>query len=197
MLEQGGKTKMGGIDFENVSFDMLIVNDENLEEHLTKQPAAIAYFGFLYKQAERNYDDIKKVYELRWKEMYSQCASELATSTEKKKSTINDIEALVYGKHKTELEQLNSRIMERRAEKDNLEVFYDAWKQKGFIITSRVQMALTGFMQKDTGGQSNDNVSKDDVSKPDVFKKDTSEDSASLLRDYRQKCKLEQEEKKK
>lgn len=172
VLEQGAKIKLGGIDFENVNMEMLIVTDENLEEHLVKQPAAIAYFGSLLKEAEILYDDAKKKNELRWKEMYSECANEL--SIEKKKATINDIEALVYGKYKKELEELNTNLIERRREKDNMEVFYDAWKQKGFILSSYVQIALTNLMSKDK--VQDDSSVEDDMSKLNEFRKKLKKD---------------------
>ena len=127
--------------------DMLRITTDDLEEHLAMQPAAIAYYGHLYKKAERDYADLKKVYEIRWKEMYADCARALSANA--KKTTINDVESAIYAKYKAEIDALNARLSNQKAVLDNLEVFYDGWKQKGFIMNSYAQLVIAGYIVKD------------------------------------------------
>lgn len=146
-FEADGRFKLNGTTFEEATMDMLVLNSDNLEEHLMMQPAAIAYYGHMYKTAEQNYEDLKQVFELRWKEMYAECARTLSNNA--KKTTINDVESLIHSTYKTEIEELNGRIRTAKRILDMTSQYYDAWKQKGFMIKSYADLIMTGYIAKD------------------------------------------------
>ena len=65
VIKKAESYSMGEWDFENPSVEMLEVNENNYLDSLSKQPVALAYFGTLYKEAQRELEDaiIKKITE--------------------------------------------------------------------------------------------------------------------------------------
>lgn len=146
VFSKAGKIKLKEFDFENFDMEMLIIDAENLEEHISKQSAAVAYYGALYKQAVRNYEDAKKAWEYREKVMYAE-SSDL--SKYDKKPTRNDIEAQVVIDHEDEIKEWQDKINNLKAQRDNLEVFWEGWKQKSFAINNFVDVYLSEKKTKD------------------------------------------------
>ena len=88
VFDKAGKIKFKEFNFENFDMEMLIIDADNLDEHISKQSAAVAYYGSLYKRAVRNYEDAKKAWEYREKVMYAESSD---VSKYDKKPTRNDI----------------------------------------------------------------------------------------------------------
>ena len=160
-FEKAGKIRLKEFDFENFDMDMLVLDAENLEEHISKQSAAVAYYGALYKQAVRNYEDAKKAWEYREKVMYAESSD---ASKYDKKPTRNDIEAQVVIDHKDEIDEWQEKLKALKAQRDNLEVFWEGWKQKSFAINNFVDVYLSEKKTKD------DVMERDEDEKPDERK---------------------------
>ena len=156
-FERAGKIKLKHFDFDEFDMDMLVLDAENIEEHISKQSAAVAYYGALYKQAVRNYEDVKKAWEYREKVMYAESSD---AGKYNKKPTRNDIEAQVVIDHEVEIEEWQDRMRKLKAQRDNLEVFWEGWKQKSFAINNFVDIYLSEKKIKDDV-MDDDKASKD------------------------------------
>jgi len=160
-FERAGKIKLKELDFENFDIEMLVLDSANIEEHISKQSAAVAYYGSLFKQAVRNYEDTKKSWEYREKVMYAESSD---ITKYDKKPTRNDIEAQVVIDHQVEIEEWQDKIKNLKAQRDNLEVFWEGWKQKSFAINNFVDVYLSEKKTKD------DVMERDSDEKPDERK---------------------------
>lgn len=143
-IKKAESMSMGEWDFENPSIEMLEVNENNYLESLSKQPAALAYFGTLYKEAQRELEDIELYYKNRYNEMYGECSDII--SKQKIKSTQRDVDALVRTKYTSELEELEKQIRVKKKNKDVYEMFYEGWKAKSFALGSFTNLVTTGFV---------------------------------------------------
>ena len=148
LMSQASKTSIGAWNFEDPDMSILTVTEENFEEHLVKQPAAIAYFGFLMKEAAREYEQLNKAFEYRYSEMYGDCANVLSKG--KDKMTIKSVEAMILSKYQTELEDWNKRLAVKREKKDNFEIFYESWKQKGYTLNNFKDLVVAGLISLPT-----------------------------------------------
>ena len=143
-IKKAESMSMGEWDFENPSIEMLEVNENNYLESLSKQPAALAYFGTLYKEAQRELEDLELYYKNRYNEMYGECSDII--SKQKIKSTQRDDDALVRTKYTSELEELEKQIRVKKKNKDVYEMFYEGWKAKSFALGSFTNLVTTGFV---------------------------------------------------
>jgi len=146
---KAGSFKLKNVTFEEVDMEMLVLDIEHLEDHIRMQPAAIAYYGALYKEACRRYDDVKKSWEYRWKELYSNAGAGYTG----KKPTINDIEAKANADNETEVKEWQEKLLDLKKRVDMLEVFWEGWKQKSFAINNFVSIAMTDLVQKTSFGE--------------------------------------------
>ena len=123
-----------GIKLEDANASLLDVREGDFNEHVSIQPAAIAYYGVLKKQASRELDEAKEAYK-RWeKRKFHEAKIALISSEKKKKPTISDIEAYVIINWEKDIEKIEGRIAQLQEQCDTLEVWYDAWKQKSWSL---------------------------------------------------------------
>lgn len=136
---------MSNIRFDELDVHSLIVNDENLLDALSKQSAAIAYFGALYKKAKSFYEDLKKQYEYEYDNMYQSASNHLAKFKDSK-STQKDISAMVTSKYPEKVKEWNEKLQKARDMSDMFEVYYEGWKQKSFVLNNMTQLAMSGLL---------------------------------------------------
>jgi hypothetical protein len=145
MIEkQGAKMTIAGFNFDTPNMDMLVVTEDTFEEHLAKQPAALAYYGVLYKDTKRAYEDLERKNNIRRSEMYGVCSSTLNKTAAK--STVKDIDALIQSKYTAELEKMAQELSELKAAVDCLEVYYASWQQKSYTLTSYSTLVASGVI---------------------------------------------------
>jgi hypothetical protein len=100
------------------------------------QPAAIAYYGAMLKEATRRHDMAKRAFE-RWEKRRMADAKVVVTNTTTlPKSSISpaDIRAQFLIDNERELEDWDTRLDRLRFEEDTLESWYRAWREKSFSI---------------------------------------------------------------
>jgi hypothetical protein len=134
--------------FDEPDYEALIVTEESYLEHLRVQAAGLAYYGTLAKTAEREYTELERKYRNRYNEMYTECSDILAKIG--KKNNVRDIEALVRCKYENELEQWENELSESKIRKDGISSYYDAWKAKGFALSSMTSLITAGLMNPKT-----------------------------------------------
>jgi hypothetical protein len=101
----------------------------DFNEHVSMQASMMAYFGVLYKSAERELDDVKRSYE-KWRNKKF-----LEVSSKKtKKPPIKEIDAEIDSENESDVDLWEKRIMECRARVDDVGIFYDALKQKSHML---------------------------------------------------------------
>ena len=144
-IEDTDSMTMNNIRFDELDVNSLIVNEENLLDALSKQAAAVAYFGALYKRTKNMYEDMKKQCEYQYN-IYYQSASNYLSKDKTSKNTIKDIEAMTYAKYSKEINEWNEKLQKARDMADMFESYYEAWKQKSFVLNNMTQMAITGLL---------------------------------------------------
>lgn len=128
-----GGIEMIGIKLESADAKLLDVRDGDFNEHVAIQPAAIAYYGVLKKQAARQLDEARETYK-RWEKRKFHEAKIALEEQKTKKSTIADIEAYVIINWEKEIKEIEGKISELQEQYDTFEVWYDAWKQKSWSL---------------------------------------------------------------
>jgi len=135
-----GQTELSGISLESCEAKLLDVGEYDLDRHVAVQPAAIAYFGSLKKEASRRVGTLKKAYERWQKKMYSQAKVAALSGTQTSKPTVADIEARYIVDNETEIVKWEKQIQKAQMEYDTLDSWYEAWRQKSFSIREFVQV---------------------------------------------------------
>jgi len=130
-VEEIGEIELSGIKLEEPNNKMLDVTDMDFDRHVAIQPAAVAYYGALLKEAARNLASMKRAFE-RWeRKMYAQAKAGLAGD---KKATVEDIKAEFIMRNEAELAQWDSRLDRLQEEYDTMASWFEAWKNKSFSI---------------------------------------------------------------
>jgi len=135
--KEAASFKIGNISFDDFDLRMLVIDESNLNEHISKQPAAIAWFGSVYKTAVRLYEGKKKAFDLRQKEMYNDTKNTCAPKT-----PVKEIEAKSVTQYKNEIEKWEEELSELRIKADSSEILYEAFKQKSFCLNQFVHVYL-------------------------------------------------------
>ncbi len=143
-LERGHSIEFDAYRFDSPDYDALMVTEENYLEHLRVQAAGLAYYGTLAKQAERDLAELELRYKNRYNEMYSECASVINRTGQK--NTVKDIETFVETKYESELSRWRSELSEARKNCDGISSYYDAWKAKGFALSSMTSLITAGLL---------------------------------------------------
>ena len=125
-----GQVDLSGITLESADPQLLNVSQMELDQHVAMQPAAIAYYGALVKEASRRVNAHKRAYDRWQKKQYALAKASLAGT----KFNIPDIEARYIVDNETEIEQWESQQEKLQFEYDSLSVWYEAWRQKSFSI---------------------------------------------------------------
>jgi hypothetical protein len=140
---------LSGVSFENPDVKMLIPDSESLERHITMQPAAIAYYGTLAKQAQRLLDEAKKKWKYRWMELYGTVSRALCLADPKRKPTVTEIEAETYSRHRSEVDAQEQELARLAHQADDIQAFYESWQAKSFAVSQMVQLTVAGLFTKD------------------------------------------------
>jgi len=139
--EEAGKSTILGISLENPSPRLLDVRDGSFDEHVAMQPAAIAYFGVLKKEALRQHDSMKHAYERWQKKKFQEARKALEGASQpcQKKATISDIEAFVIINNERKIEEWETNLSYLQEQVDTLDSWYEAWRQKSFSLREHGQ----------------------------------------------------------
>jgi len=130
-------TKMGSIDLAGIKLEdgnpaLLNVAEFDLDLHVAIQPAAIAYFGALKKDASRRLSALRRSFE-RWeKKKYAEAKASLGAGTGK--TTVADIEARYITDNEAEIQKWDDQLDKAQLEFDTLDSWFEAWRQKSFSI---------------------------------------------------------------
>lgn len=144
IYEDGPSYFIGNNSFENPSMEMLVVDEDNILEALAMQAPGIAFFGALYKDAERNYKELEHLYSIRYNEIFADC-SDYVTRT-KVKSTQKDVDAHARVKYKDELEAFEKKLREAERTRDLTKSFYDGWVAKGYSMGNIISLIQNGII---------------------------------------------------
>jgi hypothetical protein len=128
-----GKKEVGGIQFETADPRLLDIRDGDFNDHVSMQPAAIAYYGMLKKTAVRNLECMKRAYE-RWQKKSYATAKQALAASGTPKPTVNDIEAFILLNNEAQIEKFEKDIEQLQDQADTLDVWYAAWGQKSYSI---------------------------------------------------------------
>ena len=131
--QEMGEVELAGISLESADPRLLDVSHMDLDRHVAMQPAAMAYYGFLLKDAQRRLASMKRSYD-RWeKKKYAEAKISLAAGTGGK-ATVADIEARFIVDNEAEIETWERRLEKLQFEYDTMNVWFEAWRQKSFSI---------------------------------------------------------------
>ena len=128
-----GKQKLTGIQFETADPRLLDVRDGDFNEHVSMQPAAIAYYGMLKKTAARNLEAMKRAFD-RWQKKTYAAARNALQAAGTAKPTVNDIEAFVLLNHEASIVKYEQDIDKLQDQSDTLDAWYEAWRQKSYSL---------------------------------------------------------------
>jgi len=127
-----GEVDLSGIRLETADPRLLDVTHMDLDRHVAMQPAAMAYYGSLLKDAARRLAAMKRQFE-RWeKKKYAEAKASLAAGTGK--NTVADIEARYIVDNERDIEKWEKQIAKLQYEYDTMSVWFEAWRQKSFSI---------------------------------------------------------------
>jgi hypothetical protein len=103
------------------------------------QPAAIAYYGTLKKEAARKLVVLERQYD-RWaKKQYALAKAAVESGTSNKSQIkVEDIKARFVVDNEAEIEKREAQVDRAQMEYDTLDSWYEAWKQKSFSIRETV-----------------------------------------------------------
>jgi len=130
--ERLGEIEVGGIKLESADAKLLDVSQLSLDTHVAIQPAAVAYYGSLKKEAGRRLSALHRGYS-RWeKRKYAEAKASLGHGTGK--NTVADIEARYIVDNEAEIEKWEEQEDKAQLEFDTLDVWFEAWRQKSYSI---------------------------------------------------------------
>ena len=131
VCEEIGELELSGIKLEEPNHRLLDVSDMDFDRHISMQPAAIAYYGALLKEAGRNLAIMKRAFD-RWeRKMFAQAKAGLASD---KKATVEDIKAEVIIRNEAELVSWDDKLDKLQEAHDTLASWFEAWRHKSFSM---------------------------------------------------------------
>jgi hypothetical protein len=131
----------------------------SLDDHVSMQPAAIAYFGSMLKDAERNVVMLKHGYDRWMKQKYA--VAKAALTSGGGKGTVADIEAKIVTDNEQDIVAKEAEISEAERVRDELETWYEAWRQKSYSMTQHANLVSAEFGTHDNlGSERNNGVEK-------------------------------------
>ena len=147
-FERGHGIEFDAFRFDSPDYDALMVTGENYLEHLRVQAAGLAYYGTLAKTMERECDELERRYKSRYNEMYSECSDILMRAGKNKNQ--KDVDSFVRCKFENELQNWERELAEAKANKDGAMGYYEAWKAKGFALSSMTSLITAGLLTPKT-----------------------------------------------
>lgn len=166
-FEKGHGIEFDAFRFDTPDYDALQVTEENFLEQLRVQAAGIAYYGTLAKKCEAEYNEMERHYKARYAELYDTCSSTIRKIGQKDNQ--NNILSLMNTKHEKELEEWNQKLDELRAKRDSTAMYFEAWKAKGFALSSMKDLVTAGLIKISTS------ITEDDVERMNQRKMKVSE----------------------
>lgn len=137
--EEISQQTLMGLPLEECSPRLLNVTEANLDDHVVIQPAAVAYYGMLLKDAKRYLDVMTRQYK-RWeKKKYADAKAALGGS--KPKATVSDIESKYVVDNERDIEDWENKIYVLQERTDTFEVWYEAWRQKSYVLRQHADLA--------------------------------------------------------
>jgi len=134
-----GDVQLAGIKLEEASPALLDVTQFSIDQHVAMQPAAIAYYSTLKKEAARRLTALENQYDRWQKKQYSLAKAAIeATVSNRAQIKVEDVKARFVIDNEVEIERREAEIAQARAEYDTLDSWYEAWKQKSFSIRETV-----------------------------------------------------------
>lgn len=136
-----GQVELSGVKLETADPNLLDVGSLDLDRHVAMQPAAIAYYGAMKKEASRRLDMLKRSFD-RWRQRQWAMAKAavLSGSTQTYKPTLADIESRFITDNEPELEKWDAKLDKAQEEFDTLDAWYEAWRQKSFSLRDHVSV---------------------------------------------------------
>jgi len=144
--ENLGSIELNGIRLDTADPRLLDVTEMDLDRHVAMQPAAIAYFGTLRKDAARAVANCKKAYD-RWRRPRYVVARAVVDSRSSAKSTVKveEVKAQLEIDNEAEVVKWEERLDRLQREMDTLDNWYEAWRQKSFTIREHAQIEEDGL----------------------------------------------------
>jgi hypothetical protein len=139
--ERLGEVELGGVKLESAEPVLLDVSQLDFNIHVAIQPAAIAYYGSLKKEALRRLSALRRSMD-RWeKKKYAEAKASLGHGTGK--TTVADIEARYIVDNEAEIQKWETQLDKAQFEYDTLDVWFEAWRQKSFSIRDQAGIEET------------------------------------------------------
>lgn len=149
LIQHGSKIKINNINFDQISFQNLLIdttNESDFLQHLEKQAAGIAYYGMLFKQAQQELNKLQKKRNDYYMEKY-QLSQLSLVKMGTSKPTKWEVDALTQQNYKKALDKFDQQINQLTEQIDVLQQYYQGWKQKGFVLNNMVSLISSGLMK--------------------------------------------------
>ena len=149
LIQHGSKIKINNINFDQISFQNLLIdttNESDFLQHLEKQAAGIAYYGMLFKQAQQELNKLQKKRNDYYMEKY-QLSQLSLVKMGTSKPTKWEVDALTQQNYKKALDKFDQQINQLTEQTDVLQQYYQGWKQKGFVLNNMVSLISSGLMK--------------------------------------------------
>lgn len=133
-----GSQCLFGIPLESADPRLLDVREADLNDHVAMQPGAMAYYGALKKYAARRLAALKREQE-RWEKKAFAVAKE-ALLAGGGKYTVDDVKAKVVMDNEAVICEYERRLDMLQQEADNIDVWWEAWRQKSYSIREHADL---------------------------------------------------------
>lgn len=144
-VQYGSKIKLNGINFEQLNWDNLIIDDEqNFLQHLQKQAAGLAYYGFLYRQAKQ---ELRRLQKQRDDKMTQKVSISMVALQKAGKATRMQAQAMASMTYKSLFDKYDMQIQQLSEQVDLLQTYYNAWQQKGYALNNMTTLINSGLIK--------------------------------------------------
>ena len=144
-IVDGSKIKLNNVNFDELNWDNLIINEQhNFLEHLEKQAAGVAYYGFLLKQAKQQ---LRKVQKEKEDKMLEKVSQSMVVLQKMGKATRAQAEAMASMTYKSVFDKYDQEINKLSEQADLLQSYYNAWIQKGYVLNNMTNLINNGLIK--------------------------------------------------
>lgn len=156
--EKLGEVSLGSIKLEEASPSLLDVTKFTLDQHVSMQPSAMAYFGFLKRVTARKLENLESDYDHWTKRKFAEARASVEAGTSNKSNVkVEDIKARLLIDNEAKIKEWKDRINQAQEAHDAVDSFFEAWKQKSFTIREMVAIEEDErFTSTSISGKSND-----------------------------------------
>ena len=130
-----GEIELGGIKLESCEPELLnLLSDRfTLDQHVSMQPSAIAFYGVMKKVAARRLASVEREYD-RWEKKKMADARAVCDSLSHKEVKLETVKGRFQVDNEQEILKFEQRIQGLQDQADSLDMWFEAWKAKGFAI---------------------------------------------------------------